>query len=503
MRIITAEELCLEATGICHAGCIIIVRFRNRKDSKMRKKSILLSILMVFCFAGVTLAIESPKAGPRFKNLRYDEDFSYLGGTEGSYVKDPWDSIKWIPIGNDWHLTLGGQARLRFESETNKDFGSAEPSHDSFLLQRYFLHADLRHESGLRFFLQGKFAHVNNRDKGGKNGLEAHADIQQVFVDVPLGSATWRLGRQELQYGKQRLISPLDWGNLRRTFQGVKVFGQTPDWRWDAFAVRPVKNDRRNLSDADEQIDFYGLYTTWKGTKALAADFYALLLKNNNDTGATNTNANSRAGRRTIYTVGNRLYGKRGSWDYETEAAAQFGTYAGDRVRAWMATAGAGYTFADAAWKPRIGLLYDYASGDRDSTDGTHSTFNQLFPLGHAYFGYLDRVGRQNVHAIKAQLKVKPTKKLTVWADFHTFFADQSRDSMYGANGAALRGDGTAGSHNFGHELDLTMKYALNKHTTVLAGWAHFWTGGFIERSSAAGASEDADFLYAQIEYKF
>ena len=311
-----------------------------------------------------------------------------------------------------------------------------------------------------------------------------------------MGLTTWRVGRQELQYGAQRLISPLDWGNTRRTFDGVKLFTDIGDWRIDAFAVRPVINDRRNLDDADEQKDFYGLYTTWKGSEALAADFYFLLLKDNNLT----TNSNSQTGRRTIYTVGNRLWGRRGSWDYETEAAAQFGTYAGDQVRAWMATIGGGYTFSDVRWQPRIGLLYDYASGDRDPTDGVHSTFNQHFPLGHAWLGYLDRVGRQNIQAIKAQLKVKPSKKLTAWADFHTFFADQDRDALYSAGGGKLRTPTDGGSHKFGHELDLTMKYALNRHTSVLAGWAHMWPGGFIDRT---GTSEDADLIYAQIEYKF
>ncbi len=465
---------------------------------KMEWKVVLTSLLLVTIgVPGRLHAKQASTAGPKYFNLRYDEDFSYLGGSEGSYVKDPWDSIKWILIGDNWHLTLGGQARLRFESETDKSFGGGSgPSQDAFLLQRYFIHADLKHADGLRFFLQGKFAHGNYRDKGGWAGLEDHADIHQAFGDIPFGSTMLRLGRQELQYGKQRLISPLDWGNLRRTFDGVKIFGEMPNWRWDAFAVRPVINDRRNLDDADEQKDFYGLYTTWKGSKALAADFYALLLKDNNLT----TNSNGRTGRRTVYTIGNRLYSKRGNWDYETEAAAQFGTYAGDRIRAWMATIGGGYTFKNVAWKPRLGLLYDYASGDRNPSDGTHSTFNQLFPLGHAWLGYLDRVGRSNVHAIKAQLKVEPSKKITAWADFHTFFVDQDQDSLYSASGSALRTPTGSGSNKIGHELDLTMKYAINKHTTALVGWAHLWPGGFIERT---GTSEDADLFYAQVEYKF
>jgi hypothetical protein len=467
------------------------------------------SCLIVFVILVVgTVGVDAPLyaeqpslPGPRYLNLRYDEDFSYLAGPEDSYNKDAWDPIKWIELSDDWHLSVGGQARLRVESETNKNFGGTEPTQDAFLLQRYFVHTDLRYTEGLRFFGQGKSAHANFRDREGFAGLEDHADFHQAFGDFPVAAAgqpmTFRLGRQELQYGAQRLISPLDWGNTRRTFDGIKLFTDLGDWRLDAFAVRPVVNDRENLDDADENIDFYGFYSTWKGAEALKADFYFLLLKNNNPA----ANSNNVTGRRTLYTVGNRLWGKQGSWDYETELATQFGTFAGDRVRAWMATAGGGYTLSGVGWTPRIGLLYDYASGDRDPTDGTHSTFNQHFPLGHAWLGYLDRVGRSNIHAIKAQLKVKPTNKITAWADFHTFYADQDRDSLYSAGGASLRRN-TAGadSHFFGHELDLTMKIALDVHTTAMIGYAHMWPGGFVE---ATGDNDQASLIYAMIEYKF
>lgn len=467
------------------------------------------AVLVVLTVLAVVLSLvsginaaESGKAGPKYLNLRYDEDFSYLGDPASPYEKDFWDSIKWIEIGDDWRLTLGGQARLRVESERSKKFGGKEPSQDAFLLQRYFIHFDLKHSDGLRFFLQGKFAYVNDRDRGGLGSLEDHADFHQGFADIRAlfsGEAvTFRLGRQELQYGNQRLISPLDWGNLRRTFDGVKVFTDLPQWRLDAFAVRPVVNDIRNLDDEDENVDFYGFYSTWKGTKALIADFYFLLLKNNN----IMTNSNGNAGTQTVYTIGNRLYGNQANWDYETETAVQFGTFAGDLVRAWMATVGGGYTFANATWKPRVGLLYDYASGDRDPTDGTHSTFNQHFPLGHAWLGYLDLVGRSNIHAIKAQLKVKPSKKVAAWADFYTFFADQDHDALYSAGGSKLRSAPAAGagSHEFGHELDLTVKIAIDVHTTALIGWAHMWPAGFIE---ATGDDDSPDLLYAQIEYKF
>ena len=440
--------------------------------------------------------------GPGYKNVRYDEDFSYLGGAPGTYQTDAWDPLKWMDLGDDWYLTLGGQARLRFESEQNKAFGSVEPTQDAFLLHRSFVHGDLKHDDWMRFFLQGKFAHVDDRDRAaGLAGMEDHADIHQAFVDLTTlimgNGVTFRLGRQELQYGAQRLISPLDWGNVRRTFDGAKAFTETEKWRLDAFAVRPVLGDRLNLDDEDENVDFYGFYSTYKGSKSLAADLYCLVLKNNN----VLANSNGTMGRRTLYTPGTRLWGTRGNWDYEAELAAQFGTFAGDRVRAWMGTIGGGHTFSDCSWQPRLGLLYDYASGDNDPTDGTHETFNQHFPLGHAWFGYLDVVGRSNIHAIKAQLKVKPCKKITAWADFHTFYADQDQDALYSAGGAATRRSlaGT-GTQMIGHELDLAMKVVLDVHTAALLGYSHMWAGEFID---ATGANDNPSLFYAQIEYKF
>ncbi|MHC4543413.1 MAG: alginate export family protein [Planctomycetota bacterium] len=464
-------------------------------------KTVAVLTIVVTAVIGRVGATDSSVPAPIYNNLRYDEDFSYLG-EDAPYEKDIWDSIKWIELDDHWHLTLGGQARFRAEAETDKAFGGTQPSQDTFFLQRYFFHADLRETDGLRFFLQGKFAYVTDRDRGALGGLEDHADFHQGFADIPVAISdapmTVRLGRQELQYGAQRLISPLDWGNIRRSFDGVKVFSDMADWRVDAFAVRPVVGDRRNLDDENENVDFYGLYSTWKGTNALSADLYFLLLKDNELT----ANSNSNVGRRTVYTIGTKLWGRKDNWDWETEAASQFGTFAGDRIKAWMATAGGGYTFSDIDWTPRIGLLYDYASGDGNPTDDTHSTFNQHFPLGHAWLGYLDRVGRSNIHAIKTQVKVKPTKKITAWCDFHTFFAVKDEDALYSAGGGSLRsaGSGGAGSHYFGHELDITLKYAIDRHTTALVGWAHMWPGGFIEN---AGPSESPDLFYAQIEYKF
>ena len=160
-------------------------------------------IVLLAGFSVGYCADEEVLPGPTYSNLRYDEDFSYLAGEPGSYVEDRWDRIKWMEVSDGWFLTLCGQARFRVEKERNKRFGSVSPREDTFGLQRYFLHADLKNEDGLRFFVQGKSAHVNYRDRGGEQGMEDKSDIHQAFADIPTSISdlpmTFRLGRQELQ----------------------------------------------------------------------------------------------------------------------------------------------------------------------------------------------------------------------------------------------------------------------------------------------------------------
>ena len=107
---------------------------------------------------------------------------------------------------------------------------------------------------------------------------------------------------------------------------------------------------------------------------------------------------NGTTGPENRYTVGGRLWGDIGetSLDYDFEGAYQFGSVGPGNVSAYMLGTSLGYTFTKSSWRPRFWVGYEMGSGDRD-TGGDVNTFNQLYPLGHAYFGYIDIVGRQNV----------------------------------------------------------------------------------------------------------
>src|SRR5262249_48111655 len=114
-------------------------------------------------------------------------------------------------------------------------------------------------------------------------------------------------------------------------------------------------------------------------------------------------------------------------WDFE--GAYQFGDYSNRLLSSGMATAGLGYAFMGLPMQPQFWAYYDYASGSPNLRGtGTFSTFDQLFPFGHYYFGYLDLVGRSNIHDWNFQATLYPAKWITFLTQYHIFRLDQARD---------------------------------------------------------------------------
>ncbi|MFO1489898.1 MAG: alginate export family protein [Kiritimatiellia bacterium] len=142
---------------------------------------------------------------------------------------------------------------------------------------------------------------------------------------------------------------------------------------------------------------------------------------------------------------------------------------------------------------------YDLASGDGDRTDGKLRTFNQLYPLGHKYFGWADFVGRQNIRDLQAGWEV-PAGKAKASVVYHWFDLDEQGDALYNAAGAIQRGGSDTASGDVGDELDLLVTLPVDHHLTVSAGWSKFFAGRFL---SDTGAAEDVDFLYSTVQLTF
>lgn len=434
----------------------------------------------------------------------FDLDYRFL---EKKDFNDPFltDGLRRIRLGDDFLFSTGGQAHWRYMSENNSRLSGRDNNFNLFRARAY---GDLWYQDEVRLFVEFITA---SRFGGNLPPLaidENSADLLNAFVDVKLADYEKhpiyaRVGRQELLLGSQRFISPLDWANTRRTFEGVRVFRQGEKFDVDAFWTRPVVVDRDEFDDRDHDSDFAGLYTTYRPQKGHFTDLYYLYLGDDSPAPIPGDGGPSPF---DIHTFGLRYAGDvdgKFLWDFEGDI--QFGSRGGRDVCAGAVSIGGGYHFKDLPWNPTLWAVYDYASGDDNPTDDDFNTFNQLFPFGHYYLGWIDLVGRQNIHDVNAHLYLYPAKWITLWLQYHHFELASRTDALYNAAGIAVRRDptGTAGT-NVGNEIDIVANFHLMRNTDVLIGYSHLYAGSFLRRTAASpAAARDANLFYAMMSLRW
>ena len=436
-------------------------------------------------------------------------------------------------------LTLDIEERLRFEArENSRDFDKSvnDVRDDAWVLSRFRLGLAIRPSSRVKIYAQTQDTREwfsTRGDVPGINGVEGgdYFDLRQLFVEF--GNAkesplTLTVGRQVLDYGDRRLVGDSRWGNFGLTFDAVKLRLQTDKFWVDAFAARPVQIRKNEINDSDSADHFFGIYG---GTDALGLQTTELyfLCRDKADyqpdqspANTLNPNGTYRGPAQRITTIGTRWKSKQGAlhgFDYSAEAAFQLGSlWTGAKTtprlnhHAFALAITGGYTWENAPWKPRIGIEYDFASGDNNSKDGNSQSFQNLFPSNHQQYGLIDIFDWRNLHDARVSFSVKPHKDVEVTLDYHALWLAESTDYWYTGNGGnstlrttTLGKNGkdvrTVGASNFaGHEVDFTANWKVNKNLGLLFGYSHFFAGDYLRDT---GAHSDADFGYVQATLSF
>jgi hypothetical protein len=399
-----------------------------------------------------------------------------------------------MPLGSDCRfgsLDVGGQLRLRYHHEIGMGQDALlgpqrfmDTEHD-LLLSRLRLYTDWKANDWLRVYAEGIFADVAEDDLYVPRAIDRnHGDLLNAFVDLGLtDELTLRVGRQELLYGAQRFISPLDWANTRRTFEGAKLILALDDWAVDGFYTNLVPPDAFDFDEADYNQDFYGVWSTYSGYSDATIDLFYIGYED--QTAAF-----------SLYTAGGRVNGGHDDWLWELTAAGQTGDAAsttGTDHRAAMSTVGLGRKLSGAYWTPTAWVYYDLATGNPSpNVVGTDNAFNQLFPLSHKYFGFIDAVQRSNIESVNFLVTASPTKKTNLLLWYYIL------ESNGGSPVPSIGGTPPQStSKNLGQELDVTLTYNISPRSNVLWGYSHFWRGNKILNP------RDADFAYVQWELNF
>lgn len=436
----------------------------------------------------------------------------------------------------DGALVFDFDARARFEiRNNNRDFDSTinDDNDDSWVASRLRLGVAIKPVSFLKFYFQGQDVREWDSDRPnipgvrGSEGPDAF-DLRQAYVEIadykafPLGIT---IGRQRLAYGDNRLIADGRWSNFGRTYDAVKLRYQSDILTADGFFARVVQIKEEVFNDSDSSDNLAGLYLSSPVIPFQTTDLYYIFRdKEDAQPDLDPTNRIDPRGAwngpaQRLHTVGTRWKSNPkvlGNWDYTVELAAQFGDlWTAERnvpALSQLAFAGhvsGGYTFSETPWKPRIGLEYNYGSGDNDPNDGDSQSFQNLYPSNHERFGYMDVFSWRNVHNLRAQISAKPTKAIDLELSYHAFWLADTSDYWFRSNGnGAVRTvtpDGrdvrTVGAGNFvGHEIDVVAKWSITKCLALDVGYSHFFAADYLE---ATGPADDADFAYAQMSLTF
>jgi hypothetical protein len=467
--------------------------------------------------------IEAAKkaAATAYKPLYYDNDFSYIDDPcyKGCLLGD---NFKQMHLGDCWVVSVGGEFRMRQHTEHNLRGKPLSGRDDDFLLYRTRLFANAKYGDWLRLYAEAIDAQSEHENLQPRNIEVNRADMLNLFADVRAldgdNADVWvRGGRQELLYGNQRLISPLDWSNTRRTFDGLKGMYKAEKLSADVFWTRNVPfsqhlPDDHNFDNPNQSEEFMGAYATYKKDANQTLETFFLRLDEQDPvTQPSGTVVNGY----DPNLFGARWYFINGDWLHEVEGGYQFGDYDRNQdIQAGYYVIGLGREMKCVKTKPTVWLYYDWASGDADPTDLDYGTFNQYFPLGHKYFGFMDIIARQNIQDINASSLFHLHEKITLLAWYHVFFLEEERDALYNAAGVPIYQDPTGGAgKDIGQEIDLLLTYKFNPRADIVLGYSHFFAGDYFDsaviQNGPAGLAtngsngQDADFLYTQLSVQF
>ncbi|AIY41732.1 Hypothetical protein LT85_2574 [Collimonas arenae] len=479
-----------------------ISRINGRQRSKVSRGYLL--ALIAGCIAAQETPAQEAESGtgascavqrPAINFNRWNENWGVLA--DPCLPRKPFDDLKYIPLSSDGvsYLSLGAGLRERLETVNSALFGIGTGHPDSYVIQRAQLHGDLRLGEHVQVFAQLEDARPfqkNTVSPVDKNPL----DVEQAFIVVTekVGSDTFkaRIGRQEMAFDLQRFISVRDGPNVRQSFDALWGDWETGSWRTIAYLTHPVQNlDATTFDDvSNRHLAFNGIRIERKHIGP--GDFSAYYSRYSRD-GAKFLDASGDE-RRDVVDV--RYNGAVERIDWDVEIMGQGGRVGDKAISAWALGSLAGYTFSGQPGKPRLGLQFDLASGDRHPGDGRIGTFNPLFPNGY-YFTLAGFTGYSNLIHVKPSITFKPADTVTVLGALGLQWRETVADAVYAQGSVPVPGTAGQGSRWTGMYAQLRTDWAVSANVVASVEAVHFQVGDTIRQAGG----RNADYLGMELKF--
>ncbi|WP_447978971.1 alginate export family protein [Candidatus Nitrospira bockiana] len=476
------------------------------------------------------------------------------------------------PLFDIRRLTISGDMRVRPELRTNSNFGVSQTgtgrvagANDFYVQQWFRLGIDYAISPDVDFFVQPQWAKnwgaANNTITAGagcsaggsicandafQNGQADSLFLRQAFImirNLGVQNLSLKAGRQMIVMGNHRLFGHFDWANTGFTHDGVTLQYTQPTWEFWGGWLRPMETDfnvfgtqstsfgvmpqgapTSSFAKAGADADIFFTRFVFKPMAGLSFEPLWVYFKNSATQGAGLSAANSvlaaHANDQARHNVGARLALRQGIFDGTVEGYWQFGSMgvgaSGQRVHinAYALAAEAGVTLAAIPWSPRLGIEFNYASGDGDAArcqqgqvaacNGNANTFENFYPTNHIVMGYADVMAWRNMVAYSGSLQMKPSDAQHVEFRVWQFRKAVSGDCWYRAAQNCYFTQNN-GSSSLATELDgiYTLFFKDNKVAWQIGG-SYIIAGDFLDKVAGPGQNPvNQVWAYTQLHINF
>ena len=394
----------------------------------------------------------------------------------------------------EW-LRFSGELRVRYEGFSGAGF--SHDSSDDHVLTRVRINMTVRPSRRLAFVIQAQDARVfltelqpvppNYQDK-----LDVRIAYVEIGADKDLLAV--RAGRQELDFGEQRMLGYNGWRNTAQSFDAVRLIVRHAGLRLDIFASAPVLiQDRFNRVVPGNNIHGKRTCSIPDRRQRLTIEPYLFWRLSS----AWRMEAGG-FGRLDVKYPGAHMFGK---------AGALITTLKLPLSSAIPVPIGFTLGPATGARATRDTPVWSAPTGSRSTTTRvatvippTASRATAPYPATHDRYGLADQVGWKNLHHVRTGVELALGRGWHLIPNVHNYWLASNTDGLFTPSNIQLaRVESGARSRRVGWEADLSALWSITRLLEAGVGYARLFPGAFLKEATQGVAY---NYGYCYLTYR-
>lgn len=445
----------------------------------MKKTRYKLSLLCVlssmswttFAQNQVDVTVPKDRGGPRLVSSQ--NDYAFL--KDESHRNDrALEQLKYINLDDnpDSYLTIGGEVRYYYQHWDHFTNGIQENDKNSSLQQRLKVYADYHFDEQKRVFVEIGDNWEFDAEIEAKINYSPF-DIQQVFFDYghqinSNNDVNVRLGRFYMPMSSGVLLATRDGASVWYAYDGAKIdLTLNQDIKVETFYTHPVEFKNGSFNNKTNQdIDVYGVSINKKLSHNHAEVYY--FSKDNHDT------SHDRA------SIGLRYYGKSGKLNYDLEGIYQTGTVKQADIKAYGLFSRINYQLDP---QKRLGLRFNYFSGDQKLKDNDVKTFESISP-GAAYISTTGLFALKNLFQTEASFLYSFNEQANLKVAGSLLNKANKNDHIYYGGAGIPLGKAATSSTEIAQLYDVLFNYKFNSNFNAMLNYAYIDAGKALKETN-------------------